>query len=128
MADVGNANEAAAAGDPGDNGQAPNQPEQRPPPAARRAPPVNRGTEGGAGGGGSRDPLINMRDRLFHTLFYRLTLAYARACPKSVRRLLETMVLLKVRVHSVNSRRHPTTLTLFLSRPSSASSCSFTST
>ena len=110
MADVGN--EAAAAA--GDNGQAPNQPEQRPPPAARRAPPVNRGAEGNAGGGGgSRDPLINMRDRLFHTLFYRLTLAYARACPKSVRRIVETMVLLKVRFHS--SCQPPPALTLFQS-------------
>ena len=25
-----------------------------------------------------RDPLVNMRDRLFHTLFFRLSLAYAR--------------------------------------------------
>ena len=25
-----------------------------------------------------RDPLVNVRDRLFHTLFFRLSLAYAR--------------------------------------------------
>ena len=29
-------------------------------------------------GGDQRDPLVNMRDRLFHTLFFRLSLAYAR--------------------------------------------------
>ncbi len=59
------------------------------------------------------DPLMNVRDRLFHTLFYRLTLAYARACPRPVRRLLETLVLVKavlcffmlVYVHMVFSRR-----------------------
>ena len=28
--------------------------------------------------GHDRDPLVNMRDRLFHTLFFRLSLAYAR--------------------------------------------------
>ena len=26
----------------------------------------------------NQDPLVNMRDRLFHTLFFRLSLAYAR--------------------------------------------------
>ena len=25
-----------------------------------------------------RDPIINARDRLFHTLFFRISLAYAR--------------------------------------------------
>ena len=38
--------------------------------------------QGGGGGGGTtaaaRDPIINARDRLFHTLFFRLSLAYAR--------------------------------------------------
>ncbi|TRY74592.1 hypothetical protein TCAL_08569 [Tigriopus californicus] len=42
-----------------------------------------------------RDPLLNVRDRLFHTLFYRLTLAYARMCPKPIRRIIETMILVK---------------------------------
>ena len=70
--------------------------QQRAPPAAAR---VNRGTEGGGGGGGGTrgDPLVNMREHLFHRLFYQLTLTYARAVPKSVRRLLETMILIKVR-------------------------------
>ena len=30
------------------------------------------------GNGEQRDPIINARDRLFHTLFFRLSLAYAR--------------------------------------------------
>ena len=97
MADVGNEAPAPAAvgGGPDDQRQRQNAQQRAPPTAAPRG---NRGTEGGGGGGGTRDPLINMRDRLFHTLFYRLTLAYARACPKSVRRLLETMILIKVRL------------------------------
>ena len=60
---------------------------------------------GGAGGpqgqpaGGQqavRDPLMNVRDRLFHTLFFKLSLAYARGCPRSIRRVIEMMILLKV--------------------------------
>ena len=42
-----------------------------------------------------RDPLINVRDRLFHTLFFKISLAYARSCPKPVRRVIEMMILLK---------------------------------
>ena len=29
-------------------------------------------------GAETRDPILNARDRLFHTLFFRLSLAYAR--------------------------------------------------
>ena len=47
------------------------------------------------GEGQARDPLVNVRDRLFHTLFFRLSLAYARAVPKQLRRLLECLLLLK---------------------------------
>ena len=42
-----------------------------------------------------RDPLMNVRDRLFHTLFFRLSLAYARGCPRPIRRVIEMMILLK---------------------------------
>ena len=45
---------------------------------------------------GPQNPLLNVRDRLFHALFYRMALAYARAFPKPIRRLLEFVVLLKV--------------------------------
>merc|ERR1719187_199580 len=61
-----------------------------------------------------RDPLVNVRDRLFHTLFFRLSLAYARSCPRQMRRLLECFILLKavmclmmlVYIHLVYTR-HP---------------------
>ena len=42
------------------------------------------------------NPLFNMRERLFHALFYRVALTYARAFPKPVRRILEFAILLKV--------------------------------
>ena len=54
---------------------------------------------GGQPAGGQqavRDPLMNVRDRLFHTLFFKLSLAYARGCPRSIRRVIEMMILLKV--------------------------------
>ena len=44
-----------------------------------------------------QNPLLNVRDRLFHALFYRMALTYARAFPRPIRRLLEFVVLLKVR-------------------------------
>ncbi|XP_064605886.1 membralin-like [Liolophura sinensis] len=44
------------------------------------------------------NPLLNVRDRLFHALFYRIALAYARAFPKSVRRILEFTILVKALV------------------------------
>jgi len=61
-----------------------------------------------------RDPLVNVRDRLFHTLFFRLSLAYARSCPRQLRRMLECFLLLKavlcmlllVYIHLVYTR-HP---------------------
>ena len=42
-------------------------------------------------------PLITVRDRLFHTLFFRITLAYARGCARPLRRVIEMLVLIKVR-------------------------------
>jgi len=50
---------------------------------------------GGEGTGEARDPILNARDRLFHTLFFRLSLAYARSCPRQIRRLIEFMFLVK---------------------------------
>jgi len=43
----------------------------------------------------NNDPLLNLRDGMFHTLFYRVSLAYARACPPPVRRTVEALVLVK---------------------------------
>lgn len=50
--------------------------------------PRNRGRTG-------QNPLLNVRDRLFHALFYRVALTYARAFPKPIRRVLEFAILLK---------------------------------
>ena len=68
MADVQANNNA------GTGGQVPN--------TARLAAPAN--------------PLITVQDRLFHTLFFRITQAYARGCPKPLRRIIEMMILVKV--------------------------------
>ncbi|XP_023288985.1 membralin isoform X2 [Orussus abietinus] len=43
----------------------------------------------------NQNPLFNMRDRLFHALFIKVALAYARAFPRPVRRFIEFIVLLK---------------------------------
>ena len=40
--------------------------------------------------------LINIRDRLFHALFYRVALTYATLIPRPVRRFIEMALLLKV--------------------------------
>ena len=50
----------------------------------------------GGGGAGGRETLVTVRDRLFHTLFFRISLGYARACNATARRLIETLILLKV--------------------------------
>ncbi|XP_077980979.1 membralin-like isoform X2 [Glandiceps talaboti] len=39
--------------------------------------------------------LLNVRDRLFHALFFKIAITYARAFPPNVRRLFEFLVLLK---------------------------------
>lgn len=43
----------------------------------------------------NQNPLFNVRDRLFHTLFFRAALAYARTFPRPVRRFLEFVILIK---------------------------------
>ncbi|XP_076259683.1 membralin isoform X1 [Rhynchophorus ferrugineus] len=43
----------------------------------------------------SNNHLMFIRERLFHTLFYRASLAYARTFPKSVRRFIEFVFLVK---------------------------------
>ncbi|XP_013398551.1 membralin isoform X1 [Lingula anatina] len=65
-------------------------------------PPVQENNNGPVGNNNNnrppqqqQNPLFNVRDRLFHALFYRISLTYARAFPKSVRRMLETLVLVK---------------------------------
>lgn len=43
----------------------------------------------------NHNQLVHIRERLFHTLFYRGALAYARIFPKPVRRFIEFMVLIQ---------------------------------
>ncbi|XP_026510712.1 membralin isoform X2 [Terrapene carolina triunguis] len=66
--------------------------------------PVNNNGGGGAAGGNNRgvrnpnlnqNPLINVRDRLFHALFFKMAVTYARLFPPSFRRIFEFFVLLK---------------------------------
>lgn len=42
------------------------------------------------------NPLFRMRDRLFHALFIKASLAYARTFPRPVRRFIEFLILMKV--------------------------------
>lgn len=58
----------------------------------------------GGGGGPARgpraptlnpNPLINVRDRLFHALFFKMAVTYSRLFPPAFRRLFEFFVLLK---------------------------------
>ena len=46
--------------------------------------------------------LATVRDRMFHAIFYRMAVAYARTFPKPIRRLLEWLFLLKVNHLSLN--------------------------
>ncbi|XP_044311776.1 membralin isoform X1 [Varanus komodoensis] len=43
----------------------------------------------------NQNPLINVRDRLFHALFFKMAVTYARLFPSSFRRIFEFFVLLK---------------------------------
>ncbi|CAC5379557.1 Membralin [Mytilus coruscus] len=58
----------------------------------------NNNNEPRARGRTGQNPLLNVRDRLFHALFYRVALTYARAFPKPIRRVLEFAILLKALV------------------------------
>lgn len=66
-------------------------------------PPANHtGAAGGTNRAGrnaalNQNPLINVRDRLFHALFFKMAVTYARLFPPSFRRVFEFFVLLKVR-------------------------------
>ena len=47
-------------------------------------------------GARENNPFFHFQNRLFHALFYRITLTYARAFPRPIRRILEFALLLKV--------------------------------
>ncbi|KAJ7308239.1 hypothetical protein JRQ81_008763 [Phrynocephalus forsythii] len=64
--------------------------------------PMNNNVAGGAPTGNTRgvrnlnqNPLINVRDRLFHALFFKMAVTYARLFPPSFRRIFEFFILLK---------------------------------
>lgn len=60
-------------------------------------PPGNNNNNNPGQGPGARNhnPVLHVRDRLFHALFYRIAITYARAFPKPVRRVLEFAILVK---------------------------------
>ena len=58
-------------------------------------PPGNNNNQGQ--GARNHNPVLHVRDRLFHALFYRIAITYARAFPRPVRRVLEFAILVKVR-------------------------------
>ncbi|XP_071495173.1 membralin-like [Diadema antillarum] len=43
----------------------------------------------------NNNPLLNVRDRLFHALFFKIAITYARAFPPPIRRFFEFAILLK---------------------------------
>ncbi|KAK0065117.1 hypothetical protein Bpfe_005675 [Biomphalaria pfeifferi] len=47
------------------------------------------------GRAGENNPFFHFQNRLFHALFYRITITYARAFPRPIRRVLEFALLLK---------------------------------
>uniref|UniRef100_A0A0B6ZAA1 Membralin n=1 Tax=Arion vulgaris TaxID=1028688 RepID=A0A0B6ZAA1_9EUPU len=65
----------------------------------------NPGNNGGIGGararnnngarGGDNNPFFHLQNRLFHALFYRIAITYARTFPRPIRRILEFTLLLK---------------------------------
>ncbi|NXS64376.1 MBRL protein, partial [Brachypteracias leptosomus] len=74
------------------------------PNANNHHPANNNNGGGGAAAGNNRgvrnpnlnqNPLINVRDRLFHALFFKMAVTYARLFPPSFRRVFEFFVLLK---------------------------------
>lgn len=44
----------------------------------------------------TQNPFVNVRERLFHAIFIKAALTYARTFPRPVRRFIEFIVLLKV--------------------------------
>ncbi|XP_046436208.1 membralin isoform X2 [Neodiprion fabricii] len=57
--------------------------------------PLNNNNMNRARNNNNQNPLFNVRDRLFHALFIKAALAYARAFPRPIRRFIEFIVLLK---------------------------------
>ncbi|XP_033120826.1 membralin-like [Anneissia japonica] len=61
-------------------------------------PPTNmqgQAQQQGARGNNNNTPLVNVRDRLFHALFFKIAITYARAFPPAARRVFEFAILIK---------------------------------
>lgn len=61
-------------------------------------PVLNNNNMNTARNNNNQNPLFNVRDRLFHAVFIKASLAYARTFPRPVRRFIEFIVLLKVSI------------------------------
>lgn len=59
-------------------------------------PVLNNNSMNTARNNNNQNPLVNVRDRLFHAIFIKAALTYARTFPRPVRRFIEFIVLLKV--------------------------------
>lgn len=59
-------------------------------------PTLNNNNMNTARNNNNQNPLVNVRDRLFHAIFIKAALTYARTFPRPVRRFIEFVVLLKV--------------------------------
>ncbi|KAG8232570.1 hypothetical protein J437_LFUL012946, partial [Ladona fulva] len=89
----GGLNNGAGEGDNGSARGGEEVPSPPPPPPGGDNMNNNRGRNNN--NNNNQNPLINVRDRLFHALFFKAAVAYARTFPRPVRRLLEFVVLLK---------------------------------
>ncbi|XP_076479122.1 membralin isoform X3 [Bombus vancouverensis nearcticus] len=58
-------------------------------------PVLNNNSMNTARNNNNQNPLVNVRDRLFHAIFIKAALTYARTFPRPVRRFIEFIVLLK---------------------------------
>ncbi|XP_043500195.1 membralin [Polistes fuscatus] len=58
-------------------------------------PVLNNNNMNTARNNNNQNPLFNVRDRLFHAVFIKAALAYARTFPRPVRRFIEFIVLFK---------------------------------
>ncbi|XP_034104861.1 membralin isoform X1 [Drosophila albomicans] len=58
----------------------------------------NRIIAGGLGGGAGQNNMMNMRDRLFHAIYFRVAATYAELVPRKVQLAIEYLLLLKALV------------------------------
>ena len=81
---------------PQDQQQQEQQPQTEEQPLPNLAAGIQNANNGRANNNNNNNPLLNVRDRLFHALFFKIAITYARAFPPPVRRFFEFAILLKV--------------------------------